>query len=198
MSLYVFGDSHASFNMKNAPIEHINCYQNSITMHRIGRNEGIVNFNPNCNSADNVFLFFYGEVDCRCHIKRQIDLGRKLEDVVEELVSSYFKTISKNIVLYKKIIIGSITPPLCKEKYERQHGPITHDFPMVGTDAERSQFTILMNAKISEYCKKFGYDFLDVYDHYVDRDGLLIYEKSDTNCHITDNTYIHEQLKLLL
>jgi len=29
--IYIFGDSHANFNMKNFSKEHINLYQNSIT-----------------------------------------------------------------------------------------------------------------------------------------------------------------------
>lgn len=114
------------------------------------------------------------------------------------MVSNYFNTIYNNIKKYKKIIIGSITPPINKDKYESIHGPITHEFPMLGTDDERVLYTRLMNNKLNEYCIKFNYTFLDTYSHYSDENGLLIFDKSDTNCHIIDNKYIHMMLKNII
>jgi hypothetical protein len=78
---------------------------------------------------------------------------------------------------------------MCKEKYESVHGPITHEFPFMGTDAERILYTQLMNNKLSEYCKKYNYIFLDTYNYYSDN-GLLDFDKSDGICHIIDNKYI--------
>lgn len=163
-------------------------------MHRIGRDNIIINFDQKYNNSDNVFIFFYGEVDCRCHIYRQLQLGRNVDEIVESLISSYFNTIHNNIVKYKKIIIGSITPPVNKEWHESIHGVITHSFPILGTDEERVNYTKLMNNKIKEYCLKYNYIFLDTYNYYSDKNGLLIIEKSDNNCHILDNSYIHSKI----
>lgn len=196
--LYVFGDSHANYNMKNCTIQHINLYENSITMYRIGRDNTIINFDSSFNNKDNTFLFFYGEVDCRCHIGQQVMKGRYIDEIVEELVGNYFRTISNNIKDYKKIIIGSITPPMYRHKFEDKYGPITHEFPFVGTDEERAIYTKLVNNKLREYCKKYNYIFLDLADNYSDEFGLFIYEKSDGICHIIDNSYIHNHLSLAL
>ena len=191
--IYVFGDSHARFNIKNFEMKHENLSENSITMFRIGRDKHIINFSKSYNNPDNIFIFFYGEVDCRCHVYKQIQLGRNLNEIVEELVSKYFDTIKNNVLLYKKIIIGSITPTMCKEKYESKHGPITHEFPFMGTDFERMLYTHLCNDKLREYCCKYNYTFLDIYDYYSDN-GVLHYDKSDSLCHIIDNKYIHDKL----
>lgn len=192
--IYVFGDSHADFNMRGFNMQHINLYQVSITMYRIGRDNNIINFSSSYNSSNNIFLLFYGEVDCRCHIYRQIQLGRELNEIIEELVSAFFNTIKNNITDYKQIIISSITPPICKEKHESIHGPTTHEFPFIGTDTERVLYTTLMNNKLSEYCHKYNYTFLDTYDHYSNENGLLYFEKSDYSCHIIDNKFIHDRI----
>ena len=196
--LFVFGDSHAEFNMKGFPLQHHNLRQYSITMHRIGRDNTIVNFINFFNNPASTFLLFYGEVDCRCHIGKQIALGRKLDEIIEELVGNYFRTISNNIKSYKQIIIGSVTPPTRKEKYESNHGPVTHGFPFIGTDEERSLYTRLVNEKMKEYCDKYNYTFLDLTPYYADEDGMMIFEKSDTRVHIKDNKYVHDKIIKLM
>ena len=196
--IYIFGDSHANFNMRGFTKEHINLYQNSITMHRIGRDNQIINFNSNMNDENNIFIFFYGEVDCRCHIHKQLELGRNLDEIIETLIDSYFRTINNNITNYNKIIIGSITPPVNKEWHESIHGPITHQFPILDTDNNRVKYTQLMNKKIEQYCLKYNYKYLDIYNNYSDNNGLLLINKSDNNCHILDNNDIHSKLIELL
>ena len=196
--IYVFGDSHADFNLRNFDLLHINLCEYSTTMHRIGRDNIIVNFDNSYNNKDNIFIFFYGEVDSRCHIQRQIDSGRNLDEVIDTLVSNYFNTIYNNITEYNKIIISSIVPPVNRAKHESIHGVITHEFPILGTDKDRIVYTTLMNNKLKEYCNTFNFIFLDFYDYYVDNNGLLIFEKSDTNSHIVDNAYIHSKLKEIL
>lgn len=196
--IYVFGDSHARFNLKHFDLPYCDMHQNSVTMHRIGRDNYIINFNEDYNNSENIFVLFYGEVDCRCHIYRQIILGRNLDEIVEDLVQKYFMAIKNNILNYKKIIIGSITPPVYKDKFESIHGPITHEFPILGTDEERVLYTKSMNKKIKEYCEKYNYTYLDIYDYYSDENGILHFQKSDTICHIQDNSYIHDRLKEMI
>jgi hypothetical protein len=196
--IYIFGDSHANFNMKGFSKEHINLYENSITMHRIGRDNQIINFNSNMNDENNIFILFYGEVDCRCHIYKQLNLGRDLNEIIESLVDFYFRTISNNITRYNKIIIGSITPPVNKEWHESINGPTTHEFPILDTDSNRVKYTKLMNKKLEEYCFKYNYTYLDSYNNYSDNNGLLITGKSDNNCHIADNNYVHLKLMDLI
>lgn len=192
--IYIYGDSHGRFNMANFQLQHINHSQDSITMHRIGRDCSIVNFTPECIGSKNITLLFYGEVDCRCHIGRQVALGRNLNDIIDELVKSYIDTIRNSIPKFKHIIIGSITPPMKKELYEAKHGAITHEFPFVGSDQERVFYTKTVNSKLAEYCKQYGFLFLDTYDYYANPDGTLKYELSDTIVHIQDNSYIHRKL----
>ena len=196
--IYIFGDSHANNNFKNFSISHVNKYQNSITMYRISRDKVILNFNNNYNDENNIFILCYGEVDCRCHIGKQILLGRQLEEICDNLVSEYINTIKSNIFEYKKIILCSVTPPMKKELYEKIHGPIINGFPFIGDDNQRVSYTKLVNKLLKDYCEKNDFIFLDTYDYYSEKDGTLKYELSDKVVHIDRNEYILYKLSELL
>ena len=94
--LYIFGDSHANFSLRNLEIPHKNMYSNSVTMFRIGRDNIIINYINNIDINTNIILLSYGEVDCRCHIGKQVNLGKNEDDVIFQLVNAYFKTIHNN------------------------------------------------------------------------------------------------------
>ena len=186
--LYIYGDSHARFSFKNLQIHHENKAENSVTMHRIGRDNTIIHFDKTLSSKDNTFCFIYGEVDCRCHIYHQIQLGRNQNDIITELVDKYFQTIRNNIIEYKQIIITAVIPPQSKQLFEKVHGPVQHEFPFLGTDEERIVFTSNVNKKLKEYCDNYHYTFFDPYEIYKNDTGLLKYEMSDTACHLQDNS----------
>lgn len=196
--LFFYGDSHTNSNFRNLAIQNRNYYRNSVTMHRIGRDGIIINFLPSEHTMNSILVFDYGEVDCRCHIERQINLGRNEDTIIDELVSQYFATISKNVQKCKCVIVVAIIPPSVKKEYEDVHGPITHEFPFLGTDEERCRFTLKMNQKIKEECFKYNYLYFDPFDFYKNSIGCLKYELSDTCGHIKDNAHILESFAQLL
>jgi len=195
-NIFIYGDSHAKFSFQNL---YCNNYQeHSITMHRIGRDNKIINFYNIMHNSNSVIILCYGEVDCRCHIHRQIQLGRREDEIISELVNGYFNTLKNNIIIYQKIIVCAIIPPMNKSKFEAIHGPITHEFPMLGTDDERVRFTQKMNMLIQQKCVEYDYIFFDPYENYTDNEGCLKYELSDTICHIKNNEFILENIKKIL
>jgi hypothetical protein len=191
--LYIYGDSHGCFNFKNLPIPHENHSQFSITMFRIGRDNMIINFDPVRHQAGSVICLAYGEVDCRCHIQRQVNLGRNEDDVIHELVDSYFRTIRNNISKDIKIIVTGVIAPTRQVDYEVIHGPILHEFPFIGSDADRVRYTAKTNAYMEELCKSHGYMYFNPYGYYTRDDGTLKHEMSDTIVHLGNNTYFLEQ-----
>jgi hypothetical protein len=191
--IYIYGDSHGMFSFKNLNIPYIDYHENSITMHRIGRDNKIINFNNAEHDSNSIICLVYGEVDCRCHIQRQIDIGRNEDDVIYELVVNYFNTIKNNINNYKKIIIVGVIPPTRRYDYENINGPILHEFPFVGTDEDRCKYTIKVNKLIQELCNKNGYIYFNPYYYYTRDDGTLKYEFSDSIQHLGDNTFFLEK-----
>jgi hypothetical protein len=165
-------------------------------MFRIGRDNKIINFNSDEHDENNILCFNYGEVDCRCHIKKQTNLGKNEEDIIDELVKNYFLTLTNNIRVYKKVVIIAIIPTTKQSELENIHGPITHEFPFVGSDVERVNYTTKMNNKLQELCVKHGYIFFNPFEYYTREDGCLNFELSDTIGHIRYNRVFLEKFEM--
>jgi hypothetical protein len=194
--IYILGDSHGYHNYKNNPIPNvINLYQSNITMHRIGRDNIIINFDRIQKRPDDIYVFCYGEIDCRCHIQQQINAGRNEDQIIEELVQKYFTTINNHTKPSKRIVITAVVPPVSRAIYEKYNGPITHEFPFVGTDEDRVRFTVKMNSIIADYCKLYDYYYFYPYEPYILEDGTLNFAMvENNNIHIDDNTHINTTL----
>ena len=201
-NIHIFGDSHGMFNFKNIKYNNvINHATPSITMHRIGRDKlEYINFKAQNINDNDIVIYQFGEIDCRCHIGKQILLGRTFEDIVTELIKNFIDSIKLNIKNFNKIniIICCIPPPMCQNYYENIHGPVTHQFPFVGTNEQRIKYTILMNEKLKKECINNNLYFLDYYEYYKSPDNLLKIELSDNVCHINDNNYILNILYLII
>jgi hypothetical protein len=192
--LHIYGDSHAYFSFKNLSVIHKNNYHFSVTMFRIGRDNIIINFNNNEIKSNDVIVLAYGEVDCRCHIQRQIDTGKNEDDIIYELVSTYFKTIKSNINndTIKIIVVGVISPTK-QNDYEIIHGPILDEFPFLGKDEDRVRYTNKVNNLLEELSYKYGYTYFNPYSYYTRPDGTLKHELSDSNVHLGDNSFFLEK-----
>lgn len=193
--IYIYGDSHARFSFMNLAIPFYDKCEYSVTMYRIGRDNQIVNFNHWEHDWNSIICIVYGEIDCRCHVQRQIDLGKNEDDVIHELVENYFKTVKNNVSVYKKIIIVGIIPPTKQEDYESTCGsiPDDHPYPFVGTDIDRVRYTSKVNNLIQEFCKIHDFVYFNPYQYYTREDGTFKHEYSDTIVHLKDNVYFLEK-----
>lgn len=196
--IYIYGDSHANFCFKNLNLDHKNYYHPSITMFRIGRDNIIINFNKDEIQENDVIILVYGEVDCRCHVQRQINSGKDEDDVINELTNKYFQTIKDNIPDKNlKIIIVGIIPPSEKYNYESINGPILHEFPFVGSDEDRVRYTNKVNKNLQEHAINNKYIYFNPYSYYSREDGMLKFELSDLNVHLGDNSHFLEKFEEL-
>ena len=196
--IYIYGDSHSNYSFKNLSLPHRNFYKNSITMFRIGRDSHIINFDKENIAKDtntnNLIILSYGEIDCRCHIHRQVNLQRDEDDIIYELVNNYIKAIHNNTEgIDANVVIVGVIPPTKKSDYENLHGRITHKFPFIGSDEDRVRYTQKINKLLEELSNKNDFNYFNPYHHYTRDDGTLKYELSDNVVHIGDNTYFLEQ-----
>jgi hypothetical protein len=167
-------------------------------MHRIGRDNIIINFNKNQIKEKDTIILVYGEVDCRCHIQRQINLGREEDTIIEELVSNYFRTIKNNVQENTNIIIVGIVPPTYKLDHETLENYDTKNmFPTIGTNENRVRYTYKVNKLLNENANKNNYVYFHPYSYYTREDGTLKPELSDNILHIGNNTYLLEKFEEL-
>jgi hypothetical protein len=64
------------------------------------------------------------------------------------------------------------------------------NFPFLGKDEERKQYTLYFNEKLEEKCIEKEYIFFDIYNNYIDENGYLIKDLSDGGVHISNGIYI--------
>ena len=184
--IHIYGDSHANSSFKNLQLPFVDHHQSNITMFRIGRDHTIVNYNNTDHDENSIICLVYGEIDCRCHIHKQINIGKEEEEIIHDLVEQYFSTIKNQITLFKKIIIVAAIPPTKRSDYETKHGPITHEYPFMGTDEERVRYTRKLNQLVEHMCKENQYIYFDPYATYTRDDGTLRFEYSDNTVHLGD------------
>lgn len=182
--IFIFGDSHARYSFDGLALKHSNLSQSSFTLNRVGRDAIIPHYNPSYDSENSVFVFNFGEIDARCQIHKQLLIGRDLEEIINNLATSYINAIKRNIIKSKKVIIVAVIPPTRRYDYESRHGPITHEFPFLGTDEERVNYTILLNAELEYNCRQQGFYFFDPYEIYKNVDGTLNFDFTDNLVHI--------------
>jgi hypothetical protein len=187
--IHIYGDSHAFNSFKGIKLDYKDKHCPSITMFRIGRDNIIINFDEtDIRSSNELIIISYGEVDCRCHIHRQIASGKDEDHIIDELVNNYFITIIRNVPTYCKIMIVGVIPPSKQDDYESINGPVLHEFPFVGTDEDRVRYTRKVNNKIEELSLLYNYIYFNPYAYYTRDDGTLKYELSDKSVHLGDNT----------
>jgi hypothetical protein len=172
-------------------------------MFRIGRDNSIINFDTNYKFViHDIIVLSYGEVDCRCHIQQQINKGREEDAVINELVEKYFQTIVNSIGNKKlRVIIVGVIPPTRQTDYESLHGPITHEFPFVGTDEDRVRFTQKVNVQLEKMANNNTnnrYKYFNPYSYYTREDGTLKHELSDTTVHLGDTSHFLEEFYKIL
>ena len=199
--LYIFGDSHANFCFRDLTthIPVVNCFQNSITLHRVGRDRVFPNFNPSFNTHESIFMFLYGEVDCRCHINTQLKQDRTLDEICSTLTQNLIQAIKTrcNLSSYP-IIICSVVPPVRQQDYEAINGPITHDLPFRGTDEERVLYTQTLNDHLKKACEQEQFVYFDIYSLYANEQGLLDYHLTDQTVHIQKNQTLLQKFNQFL
>ena len=114
------------------------------------------------------------------------------------MVNCYFETIKNNVLNYKHIVIIAVIPPTEIYNYESVHGPITHEYPFVGTDEERARYTEKMNHVLQSKCSEYEYIFFDPFEFYKNEKTCLKIELSDTNVHIGNNAHFIQKFSKLL
>jgi len=193
MNLITFGDSHSwvgwKFSVPNLSILHGK--NGPFTMARFGMEKlNLLNIkNSSINDGD-VNCFSFGEIDCRSHICKPRNMKEHIT-LIDDIVIRYFEAIKMNVDQFKNLT----TMILCVVPTPIKNNTIPNpEYPFEGTDNERKSVTLHMNLKLKEYCKKYNYVFLDVYDKYCDKDGYLNKELSDGHVHIKNGIYIQEFL----
>jgi hypothetical protein len=191
MSIHTIGDSHSGFGWSGIIQHHLGavlCY--SFGKEKINRCD-IRNFN--IKDGDTI-VFCLGEIDCRCHIHKHVTQTTTYQDIINNIVNNYFEAIELNVsisqIKLKNICVYNVVPPV--QKYNNWENP---EYPYLGSDLERKQYSLYFNQKLKEKCIEKNYIFFDIYNNYIDENGFLRKDLSDGNVHIGNGIYISNFIK---
>jgi hypothetical protein len=115
LPIYTIGDSHAKFTFSINDSVHPRIksifWIGPITMHRVGRDT--IKFTDHHVPKDGFVISCFGEIDTRCHIKRQCDMQRDEDEIIQTIVTNYINTLQLNRSDgYTHIAIMNIVPTL--------------------------------------------------------------------------------------
>jgi hypothetical protein len=199
-TLYIIGDSHASFcftNQAQAPQHEVTTYTTinglesvslsvkiypfiSKTMHRFGRDGlSFINLRDIGVKEKDIVLFVFGEIDARCHIGKQHDLyNHSVSEIITTLVKNYLKSIAQNRALYQTItcLVATVPPP-CDLVYNPY-------YPRYGQLKERIAITQHLNNTLKNICISYNMPVLDIYSLYATPSGELNTAESDGQVHV--------------
>lgn len=138
-------------------------------------------------------VFCFGEIDCRCHIQKHVTETVSYQEIIDQIVRHYFEAIETTVkasqVQLKKVCVYNVVPPV-----QKGNTAANHQYPYLGTDEERRNYTLYINQLLKEKCKEANYLFIDIYDSYKDESGFLRKDLSDGNVHIKVGTFLADFL----
>jgi len=161
-------------------------------MHRVGR-DGVDSFDIEkyriCD-GDTV-LFVFGEIDVRCHIVKQRDAGRGLDEIIATLGSNYINAVMRYRRKFGNLdcIVQLVVPPT-----DQGYNP---KFPFYGSLEERIKINGLLNEGLKLYCGNNRIKVLDLTDVLSARDGQFDPRLSDGSVHCGKKAFLLVENKLL-
>lgn len=142
-------------------------------------------------------LLAVGEVDCRVHIPRQVQLqNRDYKDVTKECVDRYFDAYLK----LKKMgynVVGYGSHPSTSSPGNDKYGS---DMPIMGSPELRNNISIFWNDYMSSLCDENNIPFLKVIDKFLDDNDKTVMSNFIDYCHLNPDlliSFANERLKEL-
>lgn len=181
MTVRSFGDSHSMFTFAGLPVtpHHVGPW----TMHRIARDG--MHDSPAFKDGDSL-IFCFGEIDVRCHVKKQaVDQGCDPQVVIDKLSEDYMASLVKfgQSRPELELFVLSVVPPARAFPQE--------NFPFIGSDQERASFTKSLNARLRQLCSSAGIGYIDVHTTYADDQGMLPISLADgCTIHIGNTRFV--------
>ena len=153
--IHTFGDSHSWNGFEKMPGINIH-HLGPKLMHSVGRDGlDILNIkNFSVNDGDYV-IFSFGEIDCRCHIKKYCNDENDYTKIIDNIINNYALTVemNSNLITDVKICLYNVPPPL-KRCYVSGYGMVlldpNYEFRFTASDEERQMY------KVKTYGSSFG------------------------------------------
>ena len=120
---------------------------------------------------ESFILMFVGEIDCRVHLPKYVSKDRTYQNVVEECVSRYHRSIIdlKNNV--KNVGVIGALPSLCDESIKKLMPIDEQRYNVSGTSEIRNKISKHWDDFHKSLCDKDCIPYISIYNSLVDEQG---------------------------
>lgn len=199
--IHTIGDSHSEFGWKDIEVVKCNNLGPKLMFNFKKEIFKIVNI-----QSDDSVVFCFGEIEVRCHIKKNI-VYDNYQPIITNICNNYISEIleiKKNNNITSAYIYNILPTRRVDSKEPYNITCITYQnydeegakpFPFIGSDSERKKYTIFFNYELKKLAQKNNLGFIDVYQEYADEDGYLNMNLSDGSVHIGNKIYLENYIK---
>ena len=171
--IHVIGDSHVRpFVFRNPFLVH---HISQATAYNLDKDNSfsqskryLNSFLPEVNKERDVLLLVFGEIDARVHIYSQYRKNNgkiSIERIIEATAGKYGETIRRLKDDGFAVCVHGI-PPAARKNF-------VSSLPFLGTPKQRSGISGMFNNKLSEFCRKNGFPYIDVQSVSADENGFM-------------------------
>jgi len=145
--------------------------------------------NLNINKDTDYIMLIVGEVDCRVHLPKQIEIqGRTIEDVVKECVDRFFIVYLDLISKGYKVLGWGGHPSTTAGPSDNPSEPI------VGDCLFRNKISLFWNDYLEGLCLNKNIPYISIIKDLIDMDGKTKMEFFMDYCHL-DHTKVNQLIK---
>jgi len=128
---------------------------------------------PHVFTEKNVMLLMvFGEIDCRVHLPKYVSEQRTVENVVEECVTRYHKSILELKHRGFNIAVAGSQPSLSDESILKRMPEEDRRYNVSGTTEIRNQICKHWDSFHNHLCDKHDIPFVSIYNQLIDSQGF--------------------------
>lgn len=143
-----------------SPLAYNLCEINSKTK----SNEKLFEIIRTLNCDTDIVLLSFGEVDCRAHLIKQVEIkSTTIDEAVHGCVNRYLLVIKKILELNFKVIVWNAVPTAMGFENEK------FEYPYYGSFEERNKACILFNEELKKKSSEIGFYFIAAYKKIINR-----------------------------
>ena len=124
------------------------------------------------NEKDMMLLMVFGEIDCRVHLPKHVSKQRTIENVVEECVTRYHKSILDLKNKGFNVAVAGAQPSLSDESILRKMTEKERRYNISGTTKIRNQVCKQWDLFHNHLCNQRDIPFVSIYNDLVDSQGF--------------------------
>ena len=195
--IYAFGNSHSHVFTNSSPGtfgvgELNNNYFKSISLgptiaynfyeHHYGNMLNWIK-TLNINKDTDYIMLIVGEVDCRVHLPKQIELQNiPIEDVVKECVDRFFRVYLDLMTKGYRVLGWGGHPSTISGPSDNPSEPI------VGDCLFRNKISVFWNEYLQSLCTKHNIPYISIIEDLINKDGKTKMEYFMDYCHLNHKT----------